>query len=170
MSLSLIIVLVVFPAAMAYAAASDLFSMTISNRLCLGLAAGFLLCAALLGLSWSQIGWHLAAGGLMLAIGIALFAPGWIGGGDAKLVAATALWFGFDQLMPYLLLAAVFGGGLTLGMLTLRSAPLPAMAENWPWAQRLHAANQGVPYGIALAFSALFTLPETAIWRAALGL
>lgn len=170
MTLSLLIVLVAFPAAMAYAAASDLVSMTITNRLCIGLVLGFALCAALLGLSWSQIGWHFAAGGLTLAIGIALFAPGWIGGGDAKLVAATALWFGFDQLMPYLVLAAAFGGALTLAMLKLRSAPLPTVAENWPWAQRLHAADQGVPYGIALAFSALFVLPETTIWRAALGL
>jgi prepilin peptidase CpaA len=44
------------------------------------------------------------------------------------------------------------------------------MAENWGWLKRLHAANAGVPYGIALAFSALFILPETAIWRAAIGL
>jgi prepilin peptidase CpaA len=43
------------------------------------------------------------------------------------------------------------------------------MAENWSWARRLHAADQGVPYGIALAFSALFVLPETDLWRAAIG-
>lgn len=170
MSFTLFVVLVAFPAAMAYAAASDLVSMTISNRLCLGLVATFALCALSLGLSWSEIGSHLAAGGLVLLVCFGLFAAGWIGGGDAKLAAATALWFGFGQLMPYLLLAAVFGGILTMLMLRLRTAPLPALAETWPWIRRLHAANQGVPYGIALAFSALFVLPETAIWRAAIGL
>jgi prepilin peptidase CpaA len=170
MSLSLIALLVIFPAAMAYAAASDLVSMTISNWLCLGLVATFALCALLLGLSWSEIGGHFAAGGLVLLICFGLFAAGWIGGGDAKLAAATALWLGFAQLMPYLLLASVFGGALTLLILKLRSQPLPALAENWSWARRLHSAKEGVPYGIALAFSALFILPETAIWRAAIGL
>jgi prepilin peptidase CpaA len=170
MSLSLIALLVVFPAVMAYAAASDLVSMTISNRVCLILIATFAVCAVLLGLSWTEIGWHLAAGGLVLVVCFGFFAAGWIGGGDAKLAAATALWFGFDQLMPYLTFAGIGGGVLTLAILQLRAGPLPAMAQNWSWARRLHAANQGVPYGIALAFSALFVLPDTALWHAAIGI
>lgn len=169
MSLSLIVLLGVFPFAMAYAAASDLVSMTISNRLCLLLIGAFALCTALLGLSLAEIGSHLAAGGLVLVVGFGLFAAGWIGGGDAKLAAATALWFGFDQLMPYLAIAGAFGGLLTMAILMLRARPLPSRAENWPWLRRLHAANEGVPYGIALAFAALLILPETAIWHAAIG-
>ncbi|MCO5090254.1 prepilin peptidase [Bosea sp. (in: a-proteobacteria)] len=170
MSLSLIVLMGVFPFAMAYAAASDLVSMTISNRLCLFLVGSFALCAVLLGLSLAEIGWHLAAGGLVLVIAFGLFAAGWIGGGDAKLAAATALWFGFDQLMPYLTISGVLGGLLTMLVLMLRSGPLPELAENWSWLRRLHAANAGVPYGIALAFAALLILPETAIWHAAIGL
>lgn len=169
MSLAQIVMLGVFPFAMAYAAASDLVSMTISNRLCLFLVGSFAVCSVLLGLSPAAIGWHLAAGALVLVVTFSLFAAGWIGGGDAKLAAATALWFGFDQLMPYLLIAAVLGGLLTLLILRLRSRPLPALAENWSWARRLHAANEGVPYGIALAFAALLVLPDTAIWHAAIG-
>lgn len=169
MSLPLIALLVAFPAAMAFAAASDLVSMTISNWLSLFLIVMFALCAVLLGLSWSQIGWHLAAGGLVLVVCFGCFAAGWIGGGDAKLAAATALWFGFGQLLPYLLYAAIFGGILTFLILRLRAGPLPAVAENWSWLRRLHAANEGVPYGIALALSALVILPETTIWRAAIG-
>ena len=170
MSLTMLAALVIFPASMAYAAASDLVSMTISNRLCLVLVATFVLCATLLGLSWNQIALHLAAGSLVLVVCFGMFAAGWIGGGDAKLAAATALWFGFGPLMSYLTLAAVLGGVLTLAILKLRRSPLPAMAEDWGWLKRLHAANSGVPYGIALAFSALFVLPHTAIWRAAIGL
>lgn len=169
MSLPLIIMLGVFPFAMAYAAASDLVSMTISNRLCLSLVISFALCAALLGLSLNDIAWHLAAGMLVLVGAFGLFAAGWIGGGDAKLAAATALWFGFDELMPYLVFSSFAGGLLTLLILHLRSHPLPSMAANWGWAQRLHAPKEGVPYGIALAFTALLILPETAIWRAAVG-
>ncbi len=170
MSLSLVLVLGLFPFAMAYAAASDLVSMTISNRLCMILIAGFAVCAAALGLGLAELGWHLAAGALVLTVAFGLFAAGWVGGGDAKLVAATALWFGFDQLMPYLTIAGVLGGVLTLLILRLRAQPLPATVESWGWLQRLHGANQGVPYGIALAFAALFVLPETTIWRAAIGL
>lgn len=169
MSLSLIVLLGIFPFVMAYAAASDLVSMTISNRLCLFLVGAFALCALLLGLSLAEIGWHLAAGGLVLVVAFGLFAAGWIGGGDAKLAAATALWFGFDQLMPYLSIAGMLGGLLTFAILMLRSRPLPALVETWPWLRRLHAANEGVPYGIALAFAALLILPETAIWHAAIG-
>lgn len=169
MSPSLIVMLGIFPFAMAYGAASDLVSMTISNRLCLFLVGSFALCAALLGLSLVEIGWHLATGGLVLLVAFGMFAAGWIGGGDAKFAAATALWFGFDQLMPYLTVAGLLGGVLTMGVLMLRSRPLPALVETWPWLRRLHAANEGVPYGIALAFAALLILPETAIWHAAIG-
>jgi len=170
MSLSLIALLFVFPAAMAYAAASDLVSMTISNRLCLVLLATFALCVATLGLSWPQIGWHMAAGGLVLVICFGMFAAGWIGGGDAKLAAVTALWFGFDHLTLYLTLAGLAGGVLTLGMLQFRSMPLPQMAAGWSWARRLHSPKEGVPYGIALAFAALLVLPESLLWRTAMGL
>lgn len=169
MSLSLILIMVAFPFAMAYAAASDLVSMTISNRLCLCIIAAFALCAALLGLELVDIGRHLAAGGLVLVVAFGLFAAGWIGGGDAKLAAATALWFGFDQLMPYLALASVGGGLLTVAILVARTRPLPAPVSHWGWARRLHRANEGVPYGIALALAALVILPETGIWRAAIG-
>jgi prepilin peptidase CpaA len=159
--------LVFFPAAMAYAAASDLFTMTISNRLCLVLFAGFLACAALVGMDIERLGMHVAAGALVLVACFGMFAAGWIGGGDAKLAAVTALWFGFDQLLPYLGLAGAFGGVLTFAILTFRSSPLPEFA-GWPWLQRLHSAKEGVPYGIALAFSALLVLPHTFLWRAAI--
>lgn len=169
MSISLFLALVVFPAAMAYAAASDIVSMTISNRLCLVLVASFALCAVSVGLTWTQLGWHLASGLLVLAVCFGFFAAGWIGGGDAKLAAATALWFGFDQLLPYILISSFAGGALTLALLSLRQMPLPRPAAGWSWAQRLHDKDEGVPYGVALAFAALIVLPDTAIWRAAIG-
>ncbi|HEV7325263.1 MAG TPA: prepilin peptidase [Bosea sp. (in: a-proteobacteria)] len=169
MSLAMIAVLVVFPAAMAYAAASDLTTMTIPNWLCLSLLAAFGLCAAVTNLGWVASGWHLAAGLTVLVACFGMFAAGWIGGGDAKLAAVTALWLGFEQLLPYLFITALGGGLLTVAILVLRASPLPAVASNWGWAQRLHDVKQGVPYGIALAAAALVVLPDTAIWRAAIG-
>lgn len=169
MSLSLILVLGVFPLGMAYAASSDLFSMTISNRLCLALIASFAIFAVAVGLGPAEIGRHLAAGGLVLLVSFGFFAAGWIGGGDAKLAAATALWLGFDQLIPYLAVGGVLGGMLTLLILQWRNYPLPLFTQGWSWIHRLHRTNEGVPYGIALAAAALMVLPETSIWRAALG-
>ena len=106
--------LLMFPALMAFAAASDLFSMTISNRVSLGLAAGFLLLAVLSGMEPTAILSHVGAGAVVLLIAFLCFAMGWIGGGDAKIAAAAALWFGFGHLMNYLLYASLFGGALTL--------------------------------------------------------
>jgi prepilin peptidase CpaA len=170
MTLSLIAALVVFPAFMSYAAVSDLLRMTISNRLCMALTAGFMAFAVFFGLDAATVGWHVAAGFMVLIFGFAFFAAGWIGGGDAKLAAATALWFGFDPLLMYLAVSGLLGGALTLVLLQARSYPLPNFAARWPWALRLHAQETGIPYGIALAAGALLVFPETSLWRSAIGL
>jgi prepilin peptidase CpaA len=170
MTLSIFAVLVAFPALIAYAGASDLVSMTISNRLCLLLVGAFGVTAVAVGMPLSEVSWHVGAGLMMLVICFGCFAAGWIGGGDAKLSAAIALWFGFEPLFDYLLISTVAGGLLTLAILQYRKSPIPSFASDWGFARMLHAANKGVPYGIALAFAALVLLPQTGIWRAALGL
>ena len=153
--------LLLFPALMAFAASSDLLTMTISNRLSLLLASSFFLLALITGMSFGIIGMHLAAGALVLAVCFGFFAMGWIGGGDAKLAAATALWFGFEHLMDYMISAALLGGALTVLLLQFRKLPLPVALECQPWIQRLHAKGGGVPYGIALAGAALAIYPKT---------
>lgn len=158
--------LLIFPALMAFAAASDLFTMTIPNRLTLALVAGFALLAAASGMAPGTILVHLAAGALMLLICFSLFAFGWIGGGDAKLAAATALWLGFGTLVDYLLISTVAGGLLTLVLLAARALPVPAFALGWPWLSRLHDPKSGVPYGIALAGAGLAVYPHSPLWAA----
>ena len=108
-----IVRLTLFPTLMAFAAASDLLTMTISNRISLLLVAGFVLLAALSGTDIHEVVSHLGAGATVLAVAFGCFAMGWIGGGDAKLVAAIALWFGFGHLMDYLVYASIGGGALT---------------------------------------------------------
>src|ERR1700743_194080 len=153
--------LMLFPALMAFAAASDLFTMTISNRVSLALVAGFMVLAPMSGMGIYDVATHVAAGAGVLLIAFGCFAMGWVGGGDAKIAASAALWFGFGYLMNYLLSAALFGGGLTIGLPQLRQWPLPYALTGQTWLLRLHAKETGIPYGIALAIGALMIYPET---------
>lgn len=155
--------LVVFSIAMIFGALWDLTTMTIPNRLTIGLIAAFVLLAPLAGLSLQQIGLHVAAGLALLIVGMILFGFGWIGGGDAKFVAAVALWIGWHDLLTYLLIAALAGGALTLALLFLRRLPLPELLGRHVWIARLHDRSAGVPYGIALAAAGLIVLPRT-VW------
>jgi prepilin peptidase CpaA len=162
------IMLLLFPALMAYAAASDLITMTIPNRISLVLVAGFAGLVILGIIPAAAVPMHLAAGALVLVATFGMFAAGWMGGGDAKLAAVTALWLGFDPLLEYVLLASVAGGVLTLGLLSMRQLPLPAFALGWSWLTRLHDRRTGIPYGIALATAALLVYPRSPVWLAGL--
>jgi prepilin peptidase CpaA len=159
--------LLIFPVLMVCAAAMDLTTMTIPNKLSIALAGAFALFVAAGGLSWSHAAMHLAAGVIVLAVGFGLFAAGWIGGGDAKLAAVTALWLGFDLLPDYLILSSMAGGVLTLAILAIRRVDfVPAFALEWDWLRRLREPQSGVPYGIALAGAALAVYPEADVWTA----
>jgi prepilin peptidase CpaA len=157
--------LLLFPSLMAFAASSDLLTMTISNRISLALALGFLILAAVCGLAPQAILWHMLAGLGVLAAGLALFARGLVGGGDAKLAAVAALWLGFDRLADYVLLSSLLGGIVTLAILAFRLMPLPTWLADDVHAAKLHQPGEGVPYGIALAAAALLIYPSTS-WMA----
>ena len=161
--------LLLFPAMMAFAASSDLLTMTISNRVSLILVGGFFVMAAVTGMSVTDALWNVAAAAIVLVVAFGFFARGWIGGGDAKLAAATALWLGFDHLMPYLLYASLLGGALTLLLVQFRMVPLPQALARQEWIQRLHRKDGDIPYGIALAAAALVIYPDTR-WMTAIGM
>lgn len=159
--------LLIFPAAMAFAAAMDLVTMTIPNRISLALIAGFVLLAPFSGLSWhSLLVNNVGAALLVFSVVFAMFALGWLGGGDAKLLAACALWVGFDHLLTFLLQTAMLGGLLSLAVLSYR-ASFPGGAIALPhWAERLHDKTTGIPYGIAIGGAGLIVYPSTP-WFAA---
>src|SRR5665213_3123549 len=121
--------------------------------------ARLLLFPALMGFADMLL--HVAAGMVVLTVAFICFTMGWVGGGDAKVAAAAALWFGFAHLMNYLLYASLFGGALTLLLLQFRQWPLPYQLAGQAWLTRLHAKESGIPYGIALAIGALMVYPET---------
>jgi prepilin peptidase CpaA len=168
MALTDAIRLLLFPALMAFAASSDLFTMTISNRVSLALVAGFAFMAFLVGMNGHDVLLHIGVGAAVLVVTFTFFSFGWIGGGDAKLAAATVLWLGFDQLMNYFVYASILGGIMTLLVIRWRNLPLPAALAGQDWVLRLHRADAGVPYGIALAASALLVYPDT-FWMQAFG-
>jgi prepilin peptidase CpaA len=156
-----------FPAIMALSASMDLLTFTIPNRLCLALVVGYLIFAAMLGVPAVDILLNISCGLAILAITFAMFNLGLIGGGDAKLAAATAAWLGWSAILDYGLAAALFGGVLTLILLGARMVPLPAAFSRVDWLARLHNASAGVPYGIALAAAGLMQYPNSSIWAAA---
>ncbi len=155
-----------FPTVMALSASMDLLTFTIPNRLCLTLAVGYLILAVMLGVPAVDILLNISCGLAILVMTFVMFNLGVIGGGDAKLAAATAAWLGWTAILDYGLAAAIFGGILTLVLLGARKAPLPAALGRVDWLARLHNANAGVPYGIALAAAGLMQYPNSSIWSA----
>ncbi|MDZ7822656.1 MAG: prepilin peptidase [Ahrensia sp.] len=156
------IILVVFPFAMIYAALSDALTMTIANRVSGLLIVTFLLIAPFIFSSWSEFGLHVLGFAVVLAATFTLFALGTMGGGDAKLMASTALWMGFTtHLMTYLLIATVAGGVLTLLLMALRNSSFSVFVGEVPALRRI-VDEKDIPYGIALATGGLVTFVETA--------
>lgn len=162
------ILFVVLPILLAYSCFSDLFTMRISNRVCLFVLALFPVAALAVGMAPGVIGMHLLAGFAVLTVSFTLFALGWVGGGDAKLVAATSVWFGFELVLEYVAISCVFGGALTVAILVARQHPLPAGLMERPWIAHLHNSTTGIPYGIALGIAALIVLPGSAVWKLAI--
>ena len=161
------LILVVFPFCMLYAAFSDMLSMTIANRVPLILAGAFLIAAPLTGMDMTTYGWHIAAGMSVLAVTFTLFAIGGMGGGDAKLLAATSLWMGMNlSLVEYLAGSAVLGGVLTVAILSFRASPLSVFAGNNIFLKNFTATAPGVPYAIALGAGGLiaFSNSPLAVW------
>jgi prepilin peptidase CpaA len=163
-------IVVIFPFCMVFAAVSDMLSMTIANRVSVILAVSFAIVAPLTGMGWTDYAMHLAAGTLVLSVTIALFAIGGMGGGDAKLLAATAIWMGFGMpLMHYLVLSAVAGGALTLAILVYRTSPLAVYTAHNRFLRHFADAQNGIPYGIALGIGGILAFPQSPLMSWALG-
>jgi prepilin peptidase CpaA len=167
-AVSELFVLVLVPAALIAAAGWDLASYTIPNFIPVSLLAGFAVFAPAVGMAPAVVGAHVLAGLLGLLVGFALFAAGYAGGGDAKLFASAALWLGLADFLDYALAASLFGGALTLILLSFRSLPMPAFVLNRGWIMRLHDRQAGIPYGVALAAGACAVFPYTDVFRAGL--
>jgi prepilin peptidase CpaA len=152
----------VFPALLIVAALGDLTTYRIRNWISLAMIAGFVGAAPAMGLPLAVVGLHVGVGAAALVLGMAMFALGWIGGGDAKVFAAAALWLGWPAVVTYAIATCMAGGGLAVGLLVLRSGYLrPYVITGPAWMNRLAEPGENVPYGVAIAVGALAALPQS---------
>ena len=152
-----------FPALVIVAALRDLTSYTIPNWISLALVAAFPLAALVAGMPAGSVLPSLAVGAIALIAGIAMFSLGWIGGGDAKVFAAAALWLGWPAVLPFAVWTALAGGGLAVALLWSRRVAQPVAGRGPGWFGRLMTPGGDVPYGLAICFGALMAFPASAI-------
>ncbi len=146
------------------AAMEDVRRYTISNWIPAALIGLWCVYAPVSGMGWTAAGLALATGFGALVLTMALWAPGWLGGGDAKLLAALALWFGWPSALTFVLLAVISGGVLALGLLMLRRyAPGLPVSPAWIASGPL-AHGAPVPYGVAIAAGTFWALPGSALF------
>ncbi len=160
-TLAAIAAMVIFVFTMLYAGVTDLTTYKIRNSLVLLFLLAYAVLAPFAGFTAYEIEWSAAVAAAVLLFAFMLFALGWIGGGDAKLAAVTALWFGADHTPAYLIYTMLLGGAFTLAILQFRALKLPACLQNRSWIALLHSRGSGVPYGVAMALAALVVFPQT---------
>lgn len=154
---------------MIMAAIKDAAIMKIPNWISLLTIALFFLMMPFAWDGFAVFGEHLLVGLVVFAAGFVMFALGWLGGGDAKLMAATSLWWLWGDLVLYIFYTGVIGGVLALVMLVgRRYAPVWLATSSWGYG--LFKEEKKMPYGLALAGGALLTLPQSGIFKVALGL
>lgn len=159
MNALLLLSLAPLPALVIVAALSDLTTMKIPNWISGALFLAFFPAAVLAGLSPIDMGLHVAVGLAALLAGMAMFALRWMGGGDAKLIATAAVWFGLSGIGPMLLSVAIAGGVFSMGLILSRRYVPTLMATPQGWFGRLMEPKGDIPYGVAIAAGVLAAYP-----------
>lgn len=161
-------VFLIFPLCLAIAALSDLFTMTIPNRVSVILLLSFFAIALMSGMPLPMIGMHLLASMIVFGLCFTLFALNIMGGGDAKLLSAAAIWFGFDSSLTAFMVYVGFAGGLvTFFILMVRSQSNTILAIGLPVPNSLLLAKK-IPYGLAIAIGGFLAYPSSPVFIAAL--
>ena len=160
----LLVVLGVFPALVIVGGLHDLITMKIPNWVSLALIAAFFPVALLIGVAPMDVAVHVGVGVGALLVGMGMFAAGWIGGGDAKLLAASCLWMGVSGILPFLIWTGLAGGAFCLLLMTARQYfPMVAPTASQGWVVNLMQPKGDIPYGVAIAVGALLALPESGL-------
>jgi len=150
-----------------FAAGSDIATMTIPNWVSIAMAALFPAVALALGMPLTQIGMHVLCGAAMLIVCYLMFSASIMGGGDAKLIAAAAVWTGFGALGPFVVWIALTGGVIALALLVTRKWVKPDPARP-AFLNRLLKPRGGVPYAVAIMAGGLAVLDSLTLGAPAL--
>ena len=137
--------------ALGWAAISDVRHYVIPNRTVALVATAYFLCAC--SMPWSFVIGGALAGLIVFSIATLFFARGWMGGGDAKLITAAALWAGSPFLSSFAIVTCLSGAALGLLMLTPARRLMPA-----PSADALSLSGQPMPFGVPIAIGGLVVL------------
>jgi prepilin peptidase CpaA len=93
---------------------------------------------------------------IIFGVGLGLFALKWLGGGDVKLFAATALWFDFSGIVPLVFYVSMAGAGLTIVLALLRRMVPAGVKSRFEWA--IFERKGPIPYGVAIAIGAILCI------------
>jgi prepilin peptidase CpaA len=148
-------VAVIWGVTLCAAALSDLRSFRIANvfpAILILLFVGTHSVSGFSGALWANLLHFLLA----LVVGMVLFSRGWVGGGDAKLYAAAALWFNWEGAVALIFLTGVAGLLLALAFVGARMTGLR---------KNVSKEDQRIPYGVAIAAGAILTAAWSG-WRA----
>lgn len=141
------LLLAVYIILLAAAALQDIATLKISNLFSVALLAVGIAAVALdAGPGWWQ---HLASFAIVLFAGLLLYAVGWMGAGDAKLFAATAVAFNLTGLLKAVVFALLAGGIIAFGLIVFAFLRWRAT----PRSKRMY-----VPYGLAIAIGAVLAI------------
>ena len=161
--------LLAFPVLLIVAALKDVVSFTIPNWISAALLLAFPVAALAAGMGWGEASQHAAVGGVALLVGMGLFALNWMGGGDAKLLSAAALWLGPAATPSFVMSTALVGGALALALIAARKAhTFVPVAPNTGWVQALLNPKGDIPYGVAICIGALLAFPLSSLFSGAL--
>ena len=132
----------ILPAAWLVAAINDVMELKIPNWISLFLVAAFPVAAVYFGFSFSMFFACVALGLGVLVAGFVLFALNKLGGGDVKLLAASALWIGPAAFTAFFIKMVLMGGLFAFVLLMFRrTPPLPVYAHA-PWVMQLHQSGR----------------------------
>ncbi|CAN5403333.1 prepilin peptidase [soil metagenome] len=158
-----LLLLSILPCLVIAAGLRDLTTMTIPNWISGLLILGFFPAALAVGLSPMAVALHVGVAAVALVIGMGLFAMRVVGGGDAKLMAATCLWLGVAGSGMFVLWTGVAGGGFCLMLILARSQLRPYVAGAPQWVGALLEPKGDIPYGVAIAVGALMAFPSSGL-------
>lgn len=154
-----VLAIAVFAGLLVYAACFDVARLLIPNWVSIVLAGSFPVFALAHGLTPAEIGIHFAFGLAVLVVGFFLFNANVFGGGDAKLMAAAAVWTGFTAFLPFLFWTTMAGGLMALVLLRARKW-VPYVEGAPEFVNRLLIKGGGIPYGVAIMCGGLASIPS----------